>query len=811
MPLFADVLVDDLPANVTQPIFTYLVPAAFVPTLGLGSRVTVPLGTLQRLGYVVRLHQDVPTFEGLRPIVNILPAGQLSPDFLDWLSWAADYYNESFSHFVTTAIPSGVRGKIQQEIVLNEPTDTLLAYLNTHFEHKPDVIALGTYLLAAWPQRKSLAACKHHFGRNVLKNINILRKQGLVTIETHEVTAHATAKLQLFATFLAVPDKLTKSQQEVMNLLQLAGGYLPAQELARRAQVTPAVLKALEKKGALSLEKERMMRRPLPELNTHYPPVVLTAYQQTALQAIVQALKGEHPSTEPVVLLHGVTGSGKTEVYLQSVSQVLAEGHSALILVPEIALTPLLLARFRNRCGDAVAVLHSGLSDGEYFDEWQRIHNGLARVVIGARSAIFAPLQHVRLIIVDEEHETSFKQEQSLRYDARTLAIERMSRAGGVVVLGSATPRIEDYWRAQSGLYQYLSMPERAMGQVMPPVSVVDMRLEQEHGNPGIFSRQLEMLMRQALHDQMQVILFLNRRGYAACMLCRHCGESPKCPACDVSLTWHQVDEWLKCHYCEYKTRSFERCPHCHSLLLQPFGLGTQRVESVTQRLFPQARVLRMDRDTMGHKDAHFQLLQKFSQGEADILIGTQMVAKGLDFPKVTVVGILAADLALNLPDFRASERTFQLLTQAAGRSGRGLEAGRTVIQTYVPENQVIQCAIHHDYEAFYDQELPVRQIFSYPPFATLVRLIFGDVSQRQAMAVAEQFHKAIEDLHWPEVICLGPTIAPLARIQTLYRVQLLLKCQDPERLKPELRTLKARFQGQVNRLLVDIDPYNML
>lgn len=808
--LCAEVLIESLPAGVERDIFSYAVPAQWQGELQVGSEVAVPFGSETRLGYVLDLHQQPPAGLELRDILQITGQQYLPPDYLHWLKQVARYYLSSLSQVVFTALPRRLGARLQTFVKPLPNAANMLAAVESRYGTAHDLYRMAAFLVSAAPQYKTRQSCYRHFGKaKAQKYLRSLQQDGLIAVWT-EVQAPAAPKTQLSLRYLQPAPEATRRQQELLVALQAQGGMALLSEFCQQQQTSTAVLRRLAEQGALEIGEARVLRRPLDEAADAQAKSqqVLTPAQQAVFDQIIRALDAEQPAP---ILLHGVTGSGKTEVYLHALAAVLEKGQGGLFLVPEIALTPQMLRRCRAVFGEQVAVLHSALSTGEYFDEWERIRSGAARVVVGARSAIFAPVQDLQLIIIDEEHESAYKQDSGLRYDARQLAGLRMHNRQGLLLLGSATPRLEAYARAQSGRWTYLSLPQRVHAQPLPPVNVVDMRQEQLRGNVGVFSQTLQHQLGACLERQEQAILLLNRRGYAGSWLCRDCGEAVGCPLCAVSLTYHQSQGLLKCHYCDYQQAAPRSCPVCHSSRIQGFGLGTQRLTEITQKCFPAARILRLDRDTTQQKDSHQHLLDAFGRGEADILIGTQMVAKGLDFPRVTLVGILAADQALTLPDFRAAERTFQLLTQAAGRAGRSDLPGRIVLQTYAPDHPAIRHALAHDYAGFYASEMPEREALAYPPFGELARILFAHGDHARAWQTAEAFAQELLALNLPDVTLRGPVDAPLSRLQSLYRVHLVLKHPRMQRLKPALRQLRSRFQPQVQILSVDIDPYSML
>lgn len=502
----------------------------------------------------------------------------------------------------------------------------------------------------------------------------------------------------------------------------------------------------------------------------------LNPTQQKTLDAILNA-NGFAP-----FLLHGVTGSGKTEVYMQAINKVVAKGKTAIVLVPEISLTPQMVLNFRKKLGSNIAILHSALASGEKFDEWRRILSGEAKIVIGARSAIFAPLKNIGLIIIDEEHENSYVSDTHPRYDAVEVALERGRYNACPVVLGSATPSVNRYYQAKNGEFTLLEMPKRANGKEMPKVQVVDMALEFSSGNKSIFSRELYSNMCKTLASKKQLMLFLNRRGYSSFVMCRACGETVSCENCDVSLTYHNNVDKLRCHYCGYEIPLPKTCPSCGSKFIKQFGAGTQKVEEEFTRLFPQNKVVRMDVDTTRGKDAHYHILKKLASGEAQALIGTQMIAKGHDFPNVELVGVIAADNMLRLPDYRSRERTFSLITQVSGRAGRAQTSGNVIVQTYSPKHFVIECASKHDYKSFYAREIEERRVAWYPPFARFVRILFSsEDAQKSFDASFDVFNQVREvlDAYKQSVLYFERSGAPINRLKEMYRNQILIKLKE--------------------------------
>ncbi|MFT4587072.1 MAG: primosomal protein N' (replication factor Y) [Limisphaerales bacterium] len=627
--------------------------------------------------------------------------------------------------------------------------------------------------------------------------------------------------------------KLTKRQREVFALIEERGPLL-LRDLLKLAGTTADTVRKLENKGLATIQSKIQERDPYAEEQIlPSQELELNDEQAPALQQIIAALdaidgKGAPPSSasDPALraakfLLHGVTGSGKTEVYLQAIAHTLEQGKGAIVLVPEISLTPQTVERFKARfCAGSVktlvAVLHSHLSTGERHDEWHKIRQGRARIVIGARSAIFAPVDPLGLIIVDEEHEHSYKQAESPRYHARDVAVVRGQMENAVVVLGSATPSMESYYNAKNGKYRLLDMPTRVDDKKMPLVRVIDMRYEsRKQKGPPIFSNPLVEGIRQRVERREQSILFLNRRGYATSMQCQVCGYVAECPDCSVSLTYHRDEQTLRCHTCGHAIRAPKVCPapECGSSSIRFSGLGTQKVEETLKKLFPKAEIQRMDSDVLRKKNDFRKILGEFRTGKIDILIGTQMIAKGLHFPNVTLVGIIHADLSLHIPDFRAGERTFQLLTQVAGRAGRGDVEGEVFVQSFTPFHAAIQYARSHDYEGFYDAEMEFREQLKYPPLSRVAMLTLRgrneDKVEFSAQQVKTQAEKALADID--DIVIMGPAPAPLARAEKQFRFQIMIRARNMSRVSAILSKLTQALKLPDEVLLaVDIDPVNL-
>ncbi len=608
--------------------------------------------------------------------------------------------------------------------------------------------------------------------------------------------------------------KLTPIQRRIVDYLANCREPAPIQQVARAARCTVAPIQTLHKKGLVDFESRRFDAGADAEARSQAPNTRLTlnADQLRALETIRGVL---HSREHQTVLMHGVTGSGKTEVYIQAIEEVLSFGRQAIVLVPEISLTPQTEARFRSRFGH-VAVLHSHQTDVDRRRHWDQIAAGRVSVVVGARSAVFAPTPNLGLIVLDEEHETSFKQDTAPRYNARDVALERARAERTPLVLGSATPSLESWQRAASGQYRLASLPRRVFDRPLPRVGTIDLRVEfRDRRNRGAISRQLRLAMDAALKDGGQIILLLNRRGYSTQIQCPACGMVLRCPHCAIALTHHLHDQRAICHYCDYQTRAPVECPECQFAGIYYRGLGTQRLEAEVKARFPDERCLRMDTDTMQKPGSHERALAMFHSGEVRILVGTQMIAKGLDFPNVTLVGVINADTALHFPDFRAAERTFQLVTQVAGRTGRGEKGGRVLVQTFSPDHPAIVAAVRHDFLAFAAGELPTRQAYRYPPFGAMIRLVVRGPAEsaagQLADEIAQRLRAALETAE-VETRVLGPAPAPIAKLRGNFRFQIQLQGPDGAALRQAVRTATDGLKPPDNiQWIVDVDPLDML
>ncbi|WP_421925960.1 primosomal protein N' [Lysinibacillus capsici] len=797
--LIAEVIVDVSTYHVDRP-FDYQVPVEWISVIELGSRVKVPFGPRNVLGFVVGLKKetDVPLnkLKAINQILDMEPV--LTEEMLRMAKWLK---NDTICYEIDALqvmLPSALRAKYEKMIKLQQGQQLPLE-VQAIFGKRQRANFKEFERAGLLPLLKQLVA------ENIVSIENVVKQQGNVK-EIRMV--QITADQQLIERALEQSSRAAKQRLLLQWMCQHLGEIFTPQQICDEARVSISVLEAVIDKGAAQFIQEEVFRDPFTKEVSRTHALQLTSEQQVALQAITTAMDQQIAQT---FLLHGVTGSGKTEVYLQAIQKVLEEGKEAIMLVPEISLTPQMTERFRSRFGEMVAVMHSGLSVGEKYDEWRKIQQGKVKVVVGARSAIFAPFTNIGLIILDEEHESTYKQEDSPRYHARDVAIWRSEFYNCPIILGSATPALESFARAKKGVYKLLSLKHRALHQALPTVFIADMREELRQGNRSMFSQSLIEAIRLRLEKKEQMVLFLNRRGYSSFVLCRDCGTVVQCPNCDISLTYHRTTEKLKCHYCGYEEHVPQICPQCQSDHIRYFGTGTQKVEEELYKLFPEARVLRMDVDTTKHKGAHEEILEIFGAGHADILLGTQMIAKGLDFPNITLVGVLSADTSLHLPDYRAAERTFQLLTQVSGRAGRHDKLGEVIIQTYTPEHYAIELAKTQEYEPFYEREMFLRRRSNYPPyyFVALIQLSHEDVMMAAEYAgrVADWLRGNLSN----QVAIIGPTTASIARLQNRYRYQCLIKYKIEPNLIPVLQRLLAMYRAEWIKqgilMTVDLDP----
>ena len=798
----------------TQELYTYSIPSDLV--IQPGDIVSVPFGGQIVGGIAIRFLESPPAgleISRIRPVEDVITSGFFPRTYWQLIQQVAQYYATDLISVIRVALPPGLLSRSQRRIRL-----------------KPEAIPPGAAEFCSLIARQVLQLLQTqkegNYSVNYLRNqvrgaskgIRELSKRGW--IESYlEPPKTTRPKLQKAVTLItkSLPQDLTTRQQEVVDTLRHQGGELWLNQLLQMCRVSSSVVNTLQRKGWVEIELREKLRLLTEEKPKIDQPKQLNQAQTAALQVII-SLKGYAQ-----VLLHGVTGSGKTEVYLQAIAPILQQGKSALVLVPEIGLTPQLTDRFRARFGDKVCVYHSALSDGERYDTWRQMIQGEPQVVIGTRSAIFAPLPNLGLIVLDEEHDSSFKQERPTpTYHARTVAQWRSQLIDCPLILGSATPSLESWISVganrslplQGLKFHYLSLPERVQSRPLPSVEIVDLRQELNRGNRSIFSLSLQTALTEMKNKGQQGILFIPRRGHSTFVSCRTCGYVIECPHCDVSLSYHYTHEGanklLRCHYCNYTRLQPRQCPECDSPYLKFFGSGTQKVTQELNKLFPQLRCIRFDSDTTRAKGSHRSLLSRFSHQEADILVGTQMLTKGLDVAEVTVVGVVAADGLLHRADYRATERAFQTMMQVAGRAGRGDRPGKVIIQTYSPEHPVIQAVKHHDYHNFSATELEQRAALNYPPYGNLIALKLSGIDEAEVQKTAEILADACLNLVGSDCAILGPAPASIMRVARRYRWQILLKFAPEVRQNlPDLNRLRSLCPKSVS-MSIDVDPINM-
>lgn len=815
-----------VPLHVKQ-TFTYRLPAAWRKDVRLGARLLVPFGRKQLTGYAVALHNELdPAAEieesAIKDAFELLDADPLlTPEVLELTRWVADYYAAPWGEVLKAALPAGINSTVEQILSITQAGKDELATLQPAGKLK--TIKAQTLRTIALEGTIALRELGKQIGEaQAAKASRELEKAGWIRIEHRSRTTGTKAKRRKFVGLLApehhaekdAAKALTEAQQRIINTLIEALGEMSFTDLLEKANVSASTIQTLEKKKIVNIFVQEVRRDPL--ANAEFPEVndlILTDFQIDALRQIEEPLQKHEYAT---FLLHGVTGSGKTEIYIRAMREALSVGKTAMMLVPEIALTPVFSRRLRAHFGDEVAIFHSSLTAGERFDEWRRLKSGEARVVIGTRSAIFAPVENLGIIIVDEEHETSYRQQESPYYHGRDTAIVRARKANAVCVLGSATPSLETYNNAMANKYRYIRLASRVNNLSLAKAEIVDMReVFAKEGKGEILSAQLMNAIEETHARKEQSIILLNRRGYSTFVLCRKCGESIRCPNCDVTLTYHRVESSLICHYCNHRQRSPKVCPHCQSQYIYYVGEGTEQIEEILRKKFPEIRIARVDRDSMSKRKVFEQALLAFSAGELDMLVGTQMLAKGHDFPNVTLVGVVSVDAGLALPDFRSAERTFQLITQVAGRAGRGSLGGKVLIQTYHPEHYAILHACAQDYKAFFDEEIRHRKNFGFPPFVALASLLVHHEDFSKTLDIGNILRDCLDSANTERAVrILGPAPAPLARLKNEHRLQILIKGKNRTKLREtiDFATAEAEAKGCEMRFVnLEIDPINLM
>jgi primosomal protein N' (replication factor Y) len=817
--------------------YTYRLTPAMQKAARPGSRVMVQLGRKPTTGYIVALLPHLRTgtslieseIKDVKELLDVDPP--LVPEVLEITRWVADYYAAPWGEVMRAALPAGINASVEQTLSITprgreELTGLLSRPAIAEGSGKTDAKARALRLLADEGEFEVNAFCWRIGAGKSPRWLREMEQAGSIARSYRARSTPTRAKRRKAVRLVkalgsesqadaeVARPRVTGAQQRLLETLCANDDEMAVSDLIRTAQVSESAIATLLKRGVIEAFEIDVRRDPLALAELPDPEVFkLTDAQAAALQAIEKQASERQFAT---MLLHGVTASGKTEVYIRAMREVLKAGQGAMMLVPEIALTPILSRRLRAHFGDQIAIFHSALSKGERFDEWSRLRSGAARIVLGTRSAVFAPVENLALIIIDEEHDTSYRQEESPFYNARDTAIVRAQKESAVVVLGSATPSLESFHNSQSGKYQYLSLPDRVASRPMARAEMIDMKeVFARRKKPAIFSDQLLAAIEQTRARQEQTIILLNRRGYSSFILCRSCGESISCPNCDVTLTYHQGDRTLICHYCNHHERAPSQCPVCTSKFIYYIGEGTEQIEELLRKRFPELRIGRIDRDTKQRRHEFETTLLDFAKGEIDLLVGTQMLAKGHDFPNVTLVGVVSIDAGLALPDFRAAERAFQLITQVAGRAGRGDLPGRVLIQTYHPHHYALRHACAQDYRGFYDEEIRHRRNHGYPPFVALALTLVRHKDRSRANAIAHELRNALvkaNDAHACRI--LGPAPAPFARLRGQHRVQLLLKARSRKQMRAVIDQAMKSFEEAGNDLrpvTLEIDPVSMM
>jgi primosomal protein N' (replication factor Y) len=798
--------------------FHYLIPERMRGSLSIGMRVLVPFKGRKVSGFSINLLDQSSKVlrDELLEVDDLLDEVPLiDPEMLRFYCWVADYYLYPLGEVIKTGLPPGLH--LKSELVLSLTPDGRAYLIHGGSDSVQEKVFQEVERCKKISLKKVLKIFPGEVSRNQLFS---WKKKGLLNIEAGIEGKEVKPKFEKIVQYqgprlnspkLEPVRPLSKKQAEILKWIE-EKGEVPCSELSRRFKSSSKPIQFLQSNGFVSIFKREVCRDlSIQSEFKDYPKPELTVSQETALTEI---LKKIHSKQFSPFLIYGVTGSGKTELYLRAIEEILSQGREAIVLVPEISLTPQLLSRFKNRFEGNLALLHSRLGKGERHDQWRRIWKGEVKIVLGARSAIFAPFKNIGIIIVDEEHDPSYKQEEKLKYHARDLAVVRAKQAEATLLLGSATPSLESFYNAEKGKFHLLRLPERIEGKSLPRVEVVDMK-----GEENLLSEKIRTALLKNIKDKKQSLLFLNRRGFANFILCPDCGFTFKCPNCSVTLTYHLRNHSLQCHYCDYRIQAPGDCPKCLSHRLRGMGIGTERLEQEIKALFPETEVGRMDRDTTSRRRSHQQILKRLELGNIDILVGTQMIVKGHDFPNVTFVGVVSADTSLHFPDFRSGERTFQLLTQVAGRAGRGEAFGEVVTQTFNPGHYSIQRAKNHDFIGFYQEEIQFRKALGYPPFSRLINFrLTGNVEKRTKM-VAEEMGSIGQSLlkkdYGKKIEILGPSAAPFAKMRGKFRWQMLAKGTSPQYLHQFARELAVRLDAHIKgrgvHLDIDVDPISIL
>ena len=811
MQRIAQVLVNISTKSINK-AFSYLIPA-HLDYVDIGWRVLVPFGNRKLEGFVVGVTVENQGNQGeLKAILDRLDHDVWFDDhMMETAKWISEYYLCNLVDAMRLFIPgkSGIKSSTTYRATDDVEMDS--DEIVIELEKRSDQYGLVFSYIKQHPFITS-AKLEKQFGPDVVKIVRYLIRKELVIGEAvaKKTGTHRYKNKIHLAVSVSDASNLLAGMTRKPAQCRLLNYLMEYDELYyddfKQHNISMDAARKLIEAGIVSVKKIQVVRDSYGDLCQVGRKIVLTDDQQAVLGNIIPKINDKvHHS----FLVHGITGSGKTQVYIEAVAAVRNNNRQAIVLVPEIALTSQIVARFKERFGDDVVVMHSKLSTGERYDAWQRLRTKQAGIVIGARSAIFAPLSDLGIIIMDEEHEFTYKQEETPRYHTRQIALKRTELTGGVVIMGSATPAVETYYQALQQEHSLLVMDKRIAGAALPEVTVVDMREELRQKRRSVLSLPLQELLAETLRRGEQGIILLNRRGYATFVMCRECGHIIKCKHCDISMVYHSVNNLLRCHYCQSIAATPTICPECSSRYIRFFGTGTQKLEENLITLFPGIRTVRMDQDTTGGKMAYDRILDGFANGNYDVLLGTQMVAKGHDVKNVTAVGIIAADSILNLPDFRAAERVFALLTQAAGRAGRGDKAGKVVVQTYNPEHYAVQAGANHDYVAFYEEEIGYRRGLGYPPYGQIIKLTIQADQESKARILADELIQELKNCVQDEnVEIIGPFAAPVARIKDIFRMNIVIKTTEHSNVKSHIREMGLTMRPDV---IIDVEPISIM
>ena len=832
----------------SRKLFTYKIPPHLEGRLDLGFRVLIPLQKRLLSGFVVEITKT-SDIKKTKEIIDLLdPYPLFSKEMLELTRWISEYYFCSWGESLKAVLPAEIQ--VKSELWVERSNDGFLMTDDECFiRHSSSIIRHQSSLSSRQKeilellsdQKRKLSWLKRKVGgKGLYADLYDLERKGWVRmfsqlgkprvrIKYEKIIRlknfnNTLSEIELFKLAISALKRKAPKQAKCLELLLAKGGQLSLEKLNLAVKENTRALEALKKRGLIEFDVIEKIRESdwgldLPETTE----ILLNEEQKEISGKIKAALESNTPST---FLLHGITGSGKTQVYIEAIREAINLGKRALVLVPEISLTPQIISRFKANFGDLVGCLHSRLSAGERFDSWRKAKEGKFPIMVGARSAVFSPSENLGLIVVDEEHDSSYKQDDPApRYNAKDVAVMRGKLNKAVVILGSATPSLESYFNAQNGKYVLCQLEKRVERRALPEVKIVDLREERKKGNKDILSANLSSLLKDKIEKNQQALLFLNRRGFSTFIKCGECGHIMRCPHCDITLTFHRTDFSMRCHYCGLRQKAPELCPNCQGFKFIYKGVGTQKMEEELKINFPKTSVERMDLDTTSRKGSHLRILSDFGKKKFNVLLGTQMITKGLDFPEVTLVGVVSADFSLDLPDFRTKERTFQLLTQVAGRTGRGDLGGEVIIQTYYPDEQAIKLAAKHDFFTFYQNEIEQRKELGYPPFAHLILVLFSGKNQNRAIGQSEKFclllRKMLNRENFKETEILGPAPAPLSKIKNQYRWQVVIKTKITqkvvnliEKILEEGKGFSSKSFGKKKescRISINVDPVNML